>query len=547
MKMVKSLLLGSAAGLVVVSTGQAADLPVKAKPVEYVKVCSLYGAGFYYMPGTDICLKVGGYARAETTYHSNGNFAAGPTSGEVFNRTSNEFVMRARAYVTADAREQTAWGTARAYVAVGVATTDTGATVTPSILGFNRAFIQWAGITAGITQSFYDFYSSAAVGYRAYFPTSDTGDAGWWVWGYTAQLGNGLSATVSAEQRRATQIIGFTGANNIVLQNDVLQGPPIIFGVAGGGTVAAVPTTNTAGYGGIQSPDIVANIRLDQTWGSAQIMGAAHEVNAAYYGCSNIVSANTGTLVQCGPGTLPGSNGNGLSTTGHPDDEWGWVAGAGLRINAPFIAQGDYFQTQATYTRGALRYMMQGDNGPNFGIERGGKFGYGVVADCVYGSTSAVPGSHAVDPTGCNLSTGWQVNAAYEHYWTPQFHESFVGGYMRVEYNSQANAILCNQEGDGTGGPGSFARANPGCNNNFNLWSAATRLQYDFTKTLYFGVEVLYQHLDSASQTGGVLHNTQLNPPNNDLFSVANGRAPASITDQNVLAIKARIHKDFLP
>ena len=89
MKMVKSLLLGSAAGLVAVSAGQAADLPVKAKPVEYVKVCSLYGAGFYYMPGTDICLKIGGYVRAETTYHSNGNFAAGPTVGlKSFNRNT---------------------------------------------------------------------------------------------------------------------------------------------------------------------------------------------------------------------------------------------------------------------------------------------------------------------------------------------------------------------------------------------------------------------------------------------------------------------------
>ena len=28
--------------------------------VEYVKVCELYGAGFYYIPGTDTCLKVGG-------------------------------------------------------------------------------------------------------------------------------------------------------------------------------------------------------------------------------------------------------------------------------------------------------------------------------------------------------------------------------------------------------------------------------------------------------------------------------------------------------
>ena len=76
--------------------------------------------------------------------------------------------MRARGYITADARDQTPYGTARAYIAVGVATTDTGAALIPSILAFNRAFIQWAGITAGIAQSFYDFYSSAAVGYRGY-------------------------------------------------------------------------------------------------------------------------------------------------------------------------------------------------------------------------------------------------------------------------------------------------------------------------------------------------------------------------------------------
>ena len=60
-------LLGSAAGLVAVAGAQAADLPVKAKPVEYVKVCSLYGAGYYYMPGTDICMKLGGYVRWQFT------------------------------------------------------------------------------------------------------------------------------------------------------------------------------------------------------------------------------------------------------------------------------------------------------------------------------------------------------------------------------------------------------------------------------------------------------------------------------------------------
>jgi Porin subfamily len=29
--------------------------PGRAAPVEYVRVCSLYGAGFFYIPGTDTC------------------------------------------------------------------------------------------------------------------------------------------------------------------------------------------------------------------------------------------------------------------------------------------------------------------------------------------------------------------------------------------------------------------------------------------------------------------------------------------------------------
>ena len=66
MKLVKSLLLGSAAALVAGAGAQAADLPArKAAPVEYVKVCDAYGAGFFYIPGTDTCIKVGGRVRAD--------------------------------------------------------------------------------------------------------------------------------------------------------------------------------------------------------------------------------------------------------------------------------------------------------------------------------------------------------------------------------------------------------------------------------------------------------------------------------------------------
>ncbi|HAP12757.1 MAG TPA: porin, partial [Afipia sp.] len=53
MSTIKSLILGSAAVIAASAGAQAADLPVKAKAVQYVKICSLYGAGFYYIPGTD--------------------------------------------------------------------------------------------------------------------------------------------------------------------------------------------------------------------------------------------------------------------------------------------------------------------------------------------------------------------------------------------------------------------------------------------------------------------------------------------------------------
>src|SRR5580693_10488361 len=103
MKMVKSLVLGSAAALFATAGAQAADLPVKAKAVEYVRICSLYGAGFYYIPGTDTCIKLGGYLRADVVFHSNadntGNVSA---QGGAGNRFSNYFTSRARQDLSID-------------------------------------------------------------------------------------------------------------------------------------------------------------------------------------------------------------------------------------------------------------------------------------------------------------------------------------------------------------------------------------------------------------------------------------------------------------
>jgi hypothetical protein len=554
MKMVKSLLLGSAAGLVAVTAGQAADLPVKAKPVEYVKVCGLYGAGFYYMPGTDLCIKIGGWVRAEAVYGGGGSVTWGPFNGVSNVRSTNNTTVRNRGYITADAREQTAYGTARGYIAVGVNTSDTGINTAANTFSSNRAFVQWAGFTGGLTQSFYDFYSGPAATYRAgYLPMSDTGDPGWAVFGYTAQLGNGVTATISAEQRRMTQIInvdpsqalggfyGLTASTAIGSIGGVAPGAyqtgSNLAGVGSNSTDAAV-FPGVGAYAGFNSPDIVGNLRLDQTWGGVQAMGALHEVNAVSYGIA--AAAPIGT-----PGTPS-------MTSGHPGDQWGYAVGAGLRLNFPMVAQGDYFQSQVNYTQGALRYLFFTPNS-NWGAANNSHEAYGVLSDAVYGSTAGT----AATGTQLNLTTAWGVNASFEHYWTPQWHESFYGEYSAVSYNTQANNSLCALENSTTnGGPGAVAGATGtiatlGCNNNWSTFGLGTRLQWDVTKTFYLGVEAMYEQLDTAKPNStGALSSS----------SGATGVQGVGITGSTVASNIAgtaanehdwnftfRAHKDFLP
>jgi hypothetical protein len=501
MKVVRNLLLGSAAGVVAVSAAQAADLPVKARPVQYVKVCSLYGAGFYYMPGTDMCLKIGGWVRAEASWGVNGNSTTGSFYSDYNNRYTNNLWTRERGYITADAREQTAYGVARGYIAVGIASQNTGNEVPSAQANTNRAFVQWAGFTAGLSVSFFDFYPAAAVLYRAgNLPSSDTGDGGDWVWAYTAQFGGGLSATLSAEERRVSQMIDFSGAGGAI--GGVTT--PGSNGVIVGNTVAA------GGYGGWQSPDIVGNLRVDQAWGSAQVMGALHEDNAGYYGA--------------------------LPASGHPGNAWGWVVGGGIKINAPFISPGDYFVSQVNYTEGATRYIWNAQRAGNVYDVNGGTEGFGVGSDCIFGGTVA-----AGNNTGCQLTTAWGIDVAYEHYWTPQWHQSLVFDGMWEKYGSgtgSANAMLCVGEGLGAGA-GTTATAAAGCNNNWSVWGVGSRLQWDVTKHFYIGVEAIYQHIDSA-QTG--LAGNALTAP----ITLTNSGA-TTWADQSNWIFTLRMHKDFLP
>jgi hypothetical protein len=502
MRIQRNLLLSSAAGILSVTAAQAADLPVKAKPVEYVKVCSLYGAGFYYMPGTDICIKIGGFVRAEASWgQTNGNVTWGPFSGQENNRTTSSFVTRSRGYITADARDQTGYGTVRAYISAGLSTSDTG-TVNAGSSEFssNRAFIQWAGMTTGLTQSFFDFYSAPSVALRAYYPFEDTGDSGWWVWAYTTQLGNGLTATISAEQRRMNQIIGQSAANTLL----------------NGATITAGQVSAVA-YGGMQVPDIVANLRVDQTWGSAQVMGALHQVNAQYYT-------------------------TGLATTaGHPSDAWGWVVAGGLRLNFPMIANGDFFQSEVNYTQGALRYLDMFQT-TNFDASMGNQQVFGIQSDCVYGSSGTIAAGSslaAANTTNCQLTTAWSVNASYEHYWTPEWHQSLVFAYEEVKYNNQANAMLCSLIGGGNGaGTGTLAVATPGCNNNWSMWALASRLVWNISKTFYIGADVGYDRMNSASTFNGLTSGIGLGAPNSPQFVSS---------EMGSWVGTVRMQKDFLP
>src|SRR5262245_60253471 len=405
MKMVKSLLLGSAAGLVAVAGAQAADLPVKAKPVQYVKICSLYGVGFYYIPGTDMCLKIGGWVRAEYTWGANGNIAWGWANANDNNSFTNNSTWRASGNITADARNQTEYGTVRGYIAVGINSSDTSGTSAASF-NANRAFIQWAGFTFGLAQSFFDFYSSPATAYWGSYPGSDTGDGGWLVAGYTAQFGNGFSATIAAEMRRTVTIDNFSAG---------------------------------ASYGGFQAPDVVANLRVDQAVGSSQVWGAWHPVTAGYYNA------------------LPA----------HPDDTSGFAVGAGIKLNAPMIGQGDYFQAQVTYTQGAMRYLFQTPNTDWFKRDGfpAGPFGFGNLNDATVG------GAFGVNASDLELTTGWGVNAAYEHFWNPRWRTSLYGGYAAVQYNGASNAMLCAAEGAANGtGSGTTAVALAGCDNDWSTW-----------------------------------------------------------------------------
>jgi hypothetical protein len=487
MKMVKSLFLGTAASLVAVAGAQAADLPVKAKPVEYVKVCSLYGAGFWYVPGTDTCLKIGSFVRVQTSYNNTtsdipngaGASATDVVAGRQTRTDTAPFGFRVRSGVSVDLRTQTEYGTLRSYMDMGaqwstaVNTPDNNGT-TADTLWVDRGFIQFAGFTAGRIRSYFDINSFAPYGYDNTRISGDTGALGIYGLAYTAQFGNGVTASISFEDNG--QASG--GRGHFTINNAMAE-----WGLG------------TASYDnrGQVAPDVVGALRIDQAWGYAQVSAALHDASGGYYGAVN------------------------STNNGHPGDKFGWAISGGFTLNDVLGWKGDQFGMQAAYAQGAAGYVTRA-TGPWQMYGAGNSVGTGLVTDGVYATG-----------TGIELTTMWGINGFYQHMWNPKWRTSLYGGYVEVDYDAAASLMICAMPAS------NFTVAN--CTPNSSWWQLATRTQWNPHPDLDIGVEVLWTHLNTAFKGAGVQ-------------TVANGARPAGIyafDDQDVLSLMFRVQRNFLP
>ena len=210
MKMVKSLLLGSAAGLVAVAGAQAADLPVKAKPVEYVKICTLYGQGYYYIPGSDTCIKLGGYVRADYGWNMRAPVRLPITARRVCRIVLSRSTPPG---IAPTCRSTPARRPSTARCARSRACTSRTKTAR-KLTNAARAFIQWAGFTFGRAQSFQDTWGiTDSWHFSQQQNNSDTGANGVNQIAYTWELGNGVTLTVGADEVRRKSLDNLSNAN----------------------------------------------------------------------------------------------------------------------------------------------------------------------------------------------------------------------------------------------------------------------------------------------------------------------------------------------
>ncbi len=465
MTLIKSLLLGSAAGIVAVASAQAADLPTKkgAPAAEYVKICTINVNGKpivgFTLPGSDTCLKLSGYITAQV---EGGNLSQGYvqsyTAGDAIQApgttataihvpatfgtpahtipagtaipgqpASNTVSRNAFGYTTrlnfaADIVSNTAAGPLAGHAEMqfengnGFDNTGTGAYI-------NLAYVTWAGITAGKAQSFYSFTGGGA-GWANFFSPDQKGFNQPDLIAYTASFGGGFSATLAAQSAGSNGFSG-GGTNFSDLSNSATVG-----GVTYGST--------NYSYNGMRWPDIVATLKISQGWGSAQISGVAHQVDVT-------------------AGSTPGLAGAATQNT------WGWGVDAGVSFNLPSFGAGDQILVTGSYTENAAWYsgLPDGMWGENGAVNGNGQ--QMPLADTYYNAVSNTwEAPHA-----------WSVSAEFDHTFNPEFTASLEGSVGGVNWNGQNSATAVS---------------------NATSWLVGGVAHYDPVKNLDFEFELLYQN-----------------------------------------------------
>jgi hypothetical protein len=551
MKTIKSLVLGSAATLVAMGGAQAADLPVKAKAVEYVRVCSLYGAGFYYIPGTDTCVKIGGYLRADLTVNgANGGQPFYSGSGAMGDRYANFYNDYSRFALTLDTRTATEYGVVRTFGQAdftfgteGLGSINEQSTLNTNAqqgnisanyagqgqLGVEYAFVQFAGFTLGKSASAYSTPWQGYPGNNTAFLVGgyDT------VTGinnvqYTAQFGNGVSLTFGVDDSSAndfnrTQLLnaaGIVGSSTAAAQNGGwgLYGAP-----------SSVVTAVGTGYTGTYVPDFVGNIRVDQAWGVFQLSGAAHWVDGAYNQNVNL----PGTMYGGTSGTGVFANTNGMGS-GHPDGKMGFAVSAALQIKNIPTGPGDDVKIEGTFAEGATKYALGTSSalgGSFYGISNavggnGGKLALGAISDGIYGGATGTP---------IQLTQSWGFRGAFNHNWDPYWSTSLFGAMAGSMYNNTAKGLWCNNYAvAANNGPGAAGITT--CDPGFTISEVGVTVRWTPVKNLTFSSEVMYEYL--ATNMKGTVNGTQ---------SSAFPTTPGNYTFGNMGTVEAefRVQRNF--
>jgi hypothetical protein len=472
-----------------------------------VKVCSLYGAGFWYVPGTDTCIKIGGYVKLQAEYNMSGtgpfmsglaNNGNGDPGGRQNRFDTSPFTLAGRqAGVSFDIRTQTEYGTLRSYydILANAGGNDNNAGGNGNQLSAvtfvnTRAFIQFAGFTVGRFRSFFDMYFQGTYAFSGQRFGNDTSPNGIVGLAYTWQFGGGLAASLSLEDN--SQLAGGRGRSTVnVSQNNLSVGG------------------NTFDTKGVQFLDPVVNLRLDQAWGFVGASAALHDASGAYYG-GMVTNPTTGVVT---PGPV-------LEGNGHPGDRFGWAVTASALVNNPLGLQGDSIAGQAVYSKGAAAYAT-----PNWGpwavFGSGQRLALGWMEEGIFTTGSNV-----------ELTTVWSFNAAYEHRWNPQWRTSIYGGMFGVQYDGAAKAAINAMPVGVT----TFCPSHA-CDPNFSLSGVGSRTLWNPVPDLDVGFDVVWYHLNTAF--GGTTFN---------LLSNAGAKPAGLYTTSNLDAVGAvfRIQRNFL-